>query len=136
MNDLRAVLAKYYTRPASLGSPESPSTQVEEADRVRSENLRRDLKRVSERNRSVFLVCVFMVILLFVGACWLVLKHQSDTTFIQGVFAVTGVSFAGLISQMVRLWKAKVSSDMILILSSSLNPADTRAVLEILLKSF
>jgi hypothetical protein len=136
MNDLRAVLAKYSVRSASLGGSETSTGQLGQTDEVRSDCLRRDLKAVSEKNRFVFLICVAMVIVLFVGACWLVIKHQEDTTFIQRVLTVTGISFAGLIAQMIRLWKAKVLSDMTLVLASNLNSTDMRSVLEILLKSF
>jgi len=134
MNGLRKVLAKYSTRPAAMGGAVADAAGAP-ADEARSESLRRDLKNVSDRNRAVFFLCVTMVLVLFVGACWLVLTHLREIAFIQGVLTVTGVSFAGLISQMVRLWKVKVSSDMILVLASSLKPADTRSILEILLKA-
>jgi len=134
MNDLQKVLAKYSARPAAMGGAVADTAGAPN-DQARSESLRKDLKDVSDRNKSVFFLCVAMVLVLFVGACWLVLTHLQQATFIQGVLAVTGISFVGLISQMVRLWKVKVSSDMILVLASSLNPADTRSILEILLKS-
>jgi hypothetical protein len=134
MNDLRRVLAKYSARPATMGGP-APAPSDASTDQARTESLRNDLKNVSDKNRLVFFLCVAMVLALFVGACWLVLTHLQDTKFIQGVLAVTGISFAGLISQMVRLWKVKVSSDMILVLASSLNASDTRSILEILLKT-
>ena len=68
-------------------------------------------------------------------ACWISITHLQDPSFIRNVFAVTGISFLGLIAQMVRLWKVKVMSDMVLVMAGNLNPTDLRPIIESLLSS-
>lgn len=133
MDSLRAVLAQYAAASPKMGAQ---AAQPAAADAVAKTNdLKSSLQAVSRNNRAYFLVCVFMIAILFVAACWISLTHLQDPSFIQGVFAVTGVSFLGLITQMVRLWKTKVLADMTLVLAGNLDPADLRPVVELLLNS-
>lgn len=134
MNGLRATLGRYTAASPKLGSePARPADATIELAKVN--DLKTSLQAVSKNNRGYFLLCVAMIVLLFIAACWISLTHLQDPSFIQGVFAVTGVSFLGLITQMVRLWKTKVLADMTLVLAGNLNPADLRQVVELLLKS-
>jgi hypothetical protein len=90
---------------------------------------------VSDQNRVYFLICIGMVLAIFLGACTVALKYISDPAFVKEVFAATGVSITGLVLQMMKLWKEKVNSDLVLVLARSLSPGDVRSILEILLKS-
>ena len=100
-----------------------------------SDDLRRDLKAVSDQNRAYFLICVGMVLAIFVGACAIALRYISDPTFVKEVFAATGVSITGLVVQMMKLWKEKVNSDLVLVLARNLSPEGVLSILEVLLKS-
>jgi len=98
-------------------------------------DLRAGLAAVSSKNRIYFIFCVAMIAILFLAACWISVTHLQDPSFIRNVFAVTGISFLGLIAQMVRLWKVKVMSDMLLVMAGNLNPSDLRPIIEVLLSS-
>jgi hypothetical protein len=135
MSDLYQVLAKYSVQAPRFGAKDPSDAGASPELQTTNDDLRRDLKSISDKNRSLFLICVAMVLVLFIGSCWLVLKYLQNPSFIKSVFAVTGISFLGLLSQMVRLWKGKVISDMILVLAGSLKPGDIRPLLEILLRS-
>jgi hypothetical protein len=135
MNDLRVVLAKFSEKSAKLGGEAAPQSGDPKVLQSAANELTANLQAVSAKNRTYFLICVSMVVLLFIAACWLSLTHLQDPSFVRNVFAVTGISFVGLISQMVKLWKIKVLSDMTLVLAGSLNPGDLRPIVEILLSS-
>src|SRR5262249_55588419 len=81
-----------------------------------SEQLRRDLRAVSTTNQYYFRICIVVLLVLFVGACALVLRSLNTPSAVAAIFGVTGVSLMGTITQMVKLWKAKVSADMMLAL--------------------
>jgi|HubBroStandDraft_6_1064221.scaffolds.fasta_scaffold1176104_1 hypothetical protein len=135
MNDLRIVLAKFAAKSPKLGAEAAPRSDDSNALQSAANELRNSLKEVSVRNRAYFLTCVAMIALLFIAACWISLAHLQDPSFVRNVFAVTGISFVGLISQMIRLWKTKVLSDMTLVLAGNLNPGDLRPIIELLLSS-
>jgi len=134
MKNLRTVLASYGAASPKLGT-ESVKQPGPQAELAKTNELRAGLQAVSTSNRAYFLVCVAMVAILFVGASWITLTHLGDPSFNRCVFAVTGISFVGLISQMVRLWKTKVLADMTLVLAGNLAPADLRQITELLLSS-
>ena len=135
MNDLRAVLATYSARSPKLGAEEARQERDPASLQEAANGLRAGLAAVSANNRAYFLICVAMIAALFVAACWLTVTHLQNPSFIQNTFAGTGISFVVLITQMVRLWKVKVLSDMTLVLAGNLNPADLRPIIEILLSS-
>ena len=101
-----------------------------------SEQLRRDLANVSASNQTYFTLCVALLLLLFAGATILVLRSLNKPGQIAGIFGVTGVSFMGIVAQMVRLWKQKVNTDMMLVLAGNMRPQDFKAVVEIVLRSY
>ena len=128
---LRDVLARYSVSGPHFGEKVAGA----EPDQDTSNNLSHDLKAVSDQNRVYFLVCVGMVAVIFIGACTVAVRYISDPGFMKEVFAATGVSITGLVLQMMKLWKEKVNSDMVLVLARNLSAADVRGILEILLKS-
>lgn len=134
MNDLRRVLSNFATDTPKLGRGRADKVVGESAVRLASD-LRSSLQAVSRRNQAYFWICISMVLILFVAACWMSVTHLQDPSYVRNVFAVTGVSFVGLIAQMVRLWKTKVLSDMTLVLAGSLNPDDLRPIIKVLLTS-
>ena len=90
------------------------------------------LSAVSQTNQLYFQLCFGALLLLFTGSCVLVVKFLNDPGRLGMVFTVTGVSIAGLVAQMVSLWKQKVTADVITLLARSLQPGDVRAVIEVL----
>ena len=128
---LRDVLASYSGSGPHFGENLAGAETATDT----TNNLSQDLKAVSDQNRAYFLVCVGMVLVIFVGACTVAVKYISDPTFVKQVFAATGVSITGLVLQMMKLWKEKVNSDMVLVLARNLSPTDVRSILEILLKA-
>ena len=134
MNDLRAVLAKFAADTPKLGGERAAELGDHNAVRFASD-LRNSLQEVSGKNRVYFWICISMILILFIAACWISLGHLQDPSYVRNVFAVTGVSLVGLISQMIRLWKTKVLSDMTLVLAGGLNPGDLRPIIKLLLAS-
>ena len=108
---------------------------VAPAGRASNDDLSRDLKAISGKDQIYFFICVGMVLLIFLGACVLTVKYLSDPAFVTKIFAATGISITGLVLQMMKLWKEKVNSDMVLVLARNLSPQDTRAIIEVLLRS-
>jgi hypothetical protein len=62
-------------------------------------------------------------------------KYLSNPSVITGIFATSGISITGLVVQMMKFWKVKVNSDIVLVLARNLSPQDTRGVIEILLRA-
>jgi len=103
------------------------------ADAVAS--FRSQLAAISSTNAAYFKICVGLLLVLFAGACWLVARTVSQPNQAAAVFAATGVSFMGIFAKMVRLWKDKVNSDLIISLAGSLKPADLRTIVMILVRA-
>lgn len=98
-----------------------------------AEELRADLKGISKRDAKYFNVCAGMVTLLFAGAFVFVVTNLHNPNTVKLVFAITGVSFGGLITQMIALWKEKVHSDMVLLLAGKLPPDELKTIIGTLL---
>jgi len=108
------------------------------ADKSRDEQLqqlRSDLRRIGDSSNRYFLICVVLVLILFVGACALVAFNFNRPDQITAVFTATGLSFFGIVRQMLRLWKEKVNSDMLTVLAGNLETADLRRIVNALLKA-
>ena len=102
------------------------------APRVEDGALTTGLAAVSQTNQLYFQICFAALLLLFSGSCILVLKFINDPSRLGTLFTVTGISMAGLIAQMVSLWKQKVTADIVALLARNLQPGDVRAVVEVL----
>jgi hypothetical protein len=137
-NTLHAALLGF-----ELSSSSSPRFGADDAVPVPAppssehvEILRRDLRRVIRSSEIYFRVCVALLLVLFLAACLFVYKSLADPKNIAAVFAGTGVSVMGVVSQMIRLWKEKVNSDLLLTLVGTLSPAELKKVVDSLLKSY
>jgi len=80
---------------------------------------------VSSSNLLYFRICVALLLVLFVGACLLVLSSLDKPDHIAAIFGATGVSFMGSLPN-VRLWKDKVNSDLLLVLACTMKAEDLR----------
>jgi hypothetical protein len=106
----------------------------EAADQQRDQ-FRKDLRAISESTNRYFVICVALVLILFAGACALgafKLNHPAEIT---AVFGATGLSFSGIFRQMLRLWKEKVNTEMLIALAGNLETADLRKMALALLKA-
>jgi hypothetical protein len=81
-----------------------------------------------------FNVCFSAMALLFVGAVGVVLLFIESPQRIAAVFGAVGVSVTGLVAQMTRMWRQKVSADMLLALCGVLGEDQLTAVITDLLK--
>ena len=113
--------------PAAPAASSPPAAQVQ--------ILRDDLQRIIRSNENYFRICVGLVVVLFVGVCVFVYTSVSDPKNITAVFAATGVSIMGVVSQMFRAWKEKVNSDLLLTLIGTLSGAELKKVVDSLMKS-
>lgn len=115
---------------AGRGAAAATATDVRSTD----EELRSDLNKISTGNANMIHLCAFMLVLLFVAAFIIVIIYLNHPDVIKTIFAVVGLSFTGLIKQMLALWREKVHSDMVLVLARKLNTEDLRALINILLE--
>ena len=115
---------KSYVSGVQMG--ESSTPRASDAD------LATGLSEVSQSNQLYFQLCFGALLLLFTGSCVLVVTFLNDASRLGTLFTITGVSIAGLITQMVSLWKQKVTADVIAVLARNLQPRDVRAVIEVL----
>ena len=97
--------------------------------------LREDLQRIVRSNAGYFNICVGALVILFAGACLFVYESLDDPKHIAAVFAGTGISVMAVVNQMIRVWKEKVNSDLLLTIVGSLTPAELKKVVDTLLKS-
>jgi hypothetical protein len=137
-NTLRAALMglemSYASSPHLGGEEPKPAPAFPSPEHV--ETLRHDLQRIIRSNEIYFRICAGLLLVLFSGAGLFVYKSLADPKHIAAVFAGTGVSVMGLVTQMIRLWKEKVNSDLLLTLIGALSPMELKKVVDSLLKSY
>jgi hypothetical protein len=132
IKNLRAALEAF--RPPA---PEFGESEIDVAAENRDlEIFRKNLQAVSSANRNYFLVCVFFLMVLFGGSCALLLHFIDSPNGVTAIFGATGITFAGLTTQMANLWKKKVTSDMLLVLAGRLQPGDLKGITDVLLREY
>lgn len=142
MTSLRAVLHKYadVTVPtAPLGSDETGNEEKPERKRVKradidKANLRKDLEAVKRDNGRYFVVCVVMIGLLFITSIIVVLTNLANPDIIKGAMAAFGISTAGLITLMIKLWRTKSNTEMLILLAINMDAETIKTVIGILAK--
>lgn len=142
MTSLRAVLHKYadVTVPtAPLGSDETDQEEKPERKRVKrvdidKANLRKDLEAVKRDNGRYFVVCVVMIGLLFITSIIVVLTNLANPDIIKGAMAAFGISTAGLITLMIKLWRTKSNTEMLILLAINMDAETIKTVIGILAK--
>ncbi len=118
MNTLDDVLNEF--KPTvDLGGAKSPS-----------DKLLKRLRDVNAANSKYFIICVAMVVAMFVAALSLIFLRMSDSTTATLVAGAFGLSVAGMVRMMLRLWREKVATDLLLELSN--DPAVLRSVIDTL----
>jgi hypothetical protein len=117
-------------------SPEGPDFGERQHKAPDTEAFQRNLRHVSDSNRIYFTICVVLLVVLFAGACLLVLRSLDRPDQIAAIFGVTGLSFFGIFAKMVRLWKEKVNSDLLLVLAGNLRPQDLKGITDLVLRNY
>lgn len=126
MKKLRMVLSEWSEAPqlGDLGKRKEPD----------GDKLKAEIRRISDQNKVYFSICFLLLVLLFIGAAALVVFSLSDPGRVKSILAASGISFFGITTQMLKLWKEKVASDLTLTLISNLNPREIKPTIEILLR--
>jgi hypothetical protein len=134
MNGLREVLGHYLSAPVlgdeSLIADPTKATMVIPVD-----YLRRDVTMVGRQNAIYFAICFAVLIVLFLGACLLVMFSLNQPKRIVGVLSATGLSFFGIVGKMLALWKEKVRCDLLLVLISNIKANDLKPIMEIVARA-
>jgi hypothetical protein len=143
MSQLKAILSDFVNDPAfvepanamsvKLGEQEA-NAAAEAARQTAATTLDERLKSDRRTSDCYFLVCVAMVVLLFLVEIGLVLTQFDKPELVKGAVAAFGVGAFGLISIMVKLWGDRNRIGLILALGQSLEPADLRDILHVLLE--
>jgi hypothetical protein len=125
---LNEVLTRYATRATEIkAGSKGPSSEALNLDQFRSE-----IEAVRSGSRSAFNIAVGMLVVVFVIACAVVLAFVNKPSVIAGVLAASGVSITGVVTTMIRLWKQKVASDILISLAMNLSDDNVQAVINIL----
>lgn len=125
MKRLRSVLAPY-SKEISLGGSGPNAMSVEQ--------LKLELREVSRSNEHYFAICVVMILVLFLASLWVIMRFLGRPDVVTTAFAALGISTAGLLRAMIRLWREKVATDMLLALAGALTKDALKSVIAVLLK--
>jgi hypothetical protein len=101
-------------------------------EKLKVEQLRRDLEALRRETSSYFALCVALVLVVFAASCWGVLAHLEEAAFVRTTLGLAGLGLFGSFFAMMRLWREKVATDVILSLIPALEPDLTRTVITIL----
>jgi hypothetical protein len=136
MPSLRSVLLKTVGQHAapqdSLGSNEE--SRAVRAPALDKDRLKRDLAAVNKDNNRYFLICVAMVLILFLVSVGVVLTNLAKPDIIKVVMAAFGISSAGLITMMIKLWREKSNIELLILLAINMDPETLKTVITIMVK--
>jgi hypothetical protein len=82
-----------------------------------------------------FALCAAMIVVLFVVQIGIVIVYIDQPNLVRAAVAAFGVSAAGLVLWMARLWRERDRVSTIIAIAQSLGPAELRAVLYVMLDS-
>jgi hypothetical protein len=132
---LEAVLRKHAGPRAAihLGADETegglPVSTPEIADRAA---LRADLEAVRRSNNTWFTVGVVLLVILFLATLWIVIAYIDRPTLVRSAISILGISSAGLVTLMFRMWGSKSRTEYVLILVSNMDAATLKSIVDIL----
>jgi len=78
--------------------------------------LRADLEAVQRRNRNYFMISIVMLIVLFIVSLFVLVFDYQRPEAIKGLAGAIGISAAGLVVWMVRLWRGKAAVESLLVM--------------------
>lgn len=141
MTSLKSLLQQFSDTSAAvsvqLGSDETLADEKRHVGRqeIDRKALRRDLSRVKRENNRYFVVCAAMVVVLFIISVSLVITNLQNAAVVKIVLSGFGVSAAGLITVMTKLWRVKNNTELLLILAINTDSETIKAVVNILAKA-
>jgi hypothetical protein len=101
---------------------------------LNKDQLSKDLIKLGKTNNIFFWICVIMVVIVFVIMIIFIIINNNNPDIIKAISgAAGGITIGGLIVYMNRLWKEKVTTDMLLILVTNMNEQDINSIVHILL---
>jgi len=118
----------------SLGSDDEHGAQVAPIHELDRDKLKRDLAAVNKDNNRYFLVCVMMVVFLFLVSIGVVLTNLNKPDIIKVVMAAFGISSAGLITMMIKLWREKSNGELLILLAINMDSDTLKTIVTVLLK--
>ncbi|HEX2080039.1 MAG TPA: hypothetical protein VHG08_20135 [Longimicrobium sp.] len=134
---LRAVLQKHAgpVRPVYAGADETAEAPAEpEVTSIDRAALRSDLGVVRRSSNRWFAVCAALLSTLFAATLWVVIAYVDRPEVVRAAVAALGVSSAGLVTMMLRMWKSKSAAEYLITLAAHLDAATMKTVIEILAK--
>ena len=110
--------------------------QAGDGEELDGESLKLELETLRDAHQRTFYLCAGMVITAFIASIVVVILLMNDPSKIAALFGATGVTTAGMITLMVKIWKEKVAIDLTLALVGSLQPEAYGSFLAIIAKKF
>jgi hypothetical protein len=137
MKSLRSILLENVGPTVArdaLGGIEAEARVVPAGPPLNVEKLKRDLSAVSKNNTKYFIICVIMVLVLFVISIIVVLTNLNKPDIIKVVMAAFGISCAGLITMMIKLWREKSNIELLIILAINMDLDTLKTVVAVLVR--
>lgn len=113
---------------APLGGETDPRTLSDEE----RQRLREDVQHAIASNRGGYITAVSLIVVLFLLNALVVLTQLGEPIFVQGMTAAVGVSAAGLITWMMRLWSDKSRLEMLAVFAVNLEGEALKTLLNVL----
>lgn len=137
---LRDVVNKYAGPPvvpdvrAGSDQTNEPRTLKHDEPTIDRVALRKDLSAVNKSNTVWFGVCVGMLVLLFAVTVGLVIFNIDRPGLVKTALSALGISSAGVVTMMIRLWRTKSYTELLLSLAINMDAEAMRTVIGILAK--
>jgi hypothetical protein len=128
MTSLAKVLEEYRDEDAA------PLGEVKPR-RLNRAKMKEGLEEVRRVNTRFFWVCVGMILVLFAATLLVVLTHLQTPGTVQVAMAAFGVSAAGLIQLMFRLWREKNRTEIVLLLAVNMDDDILKTIVNLLAAS-
>jgi hypothetical protein len=127
MTKLKTILTSYANvELAPLGARKTRTIQVDK--------LREELHQTVRRNNWLFAVCIVLAIVLFGVQLWVALTYMTQPNVVKAIAGIFGISAAGLVTQMIKLWQEKLATELLLGLLPVLDSAVLTTVINALVK--
>jgi hypothetical protein len=118
----------------TMGSDGKHETEVSPVPPLDRDKLKRDLSAVNKDNSRYFFVCVAMVVLLFLVSIGIILTNLSKPDIIKVAMAAFGISSAGLITMMIKLWREKSNVELLILLAINMDAETLKTIVAVLIK--
>jgi hypothetical protein len=127
MTKLKAILTSYANVELSpLGAHKTRTIQVDK--------LREELNQTVRRNNWLLAVCIALAIGLFGVQLWAALTYMTQPNVVKVIAGIFGISAAGLVTQMIKLWQEKVATELLLGLLPVMDSAVLSTVINALVR--